>query len=56
MLFRSTGARELRRVIERDVEARLADLLLDEERHAADKGGLLRASIRGGSLLLRRAA
>jgi ATP-dependent Clp protease ATP-binding subunit ClpC len=51
-----TGARELRRVIERDIEARLADLLLDERRPERGDGGLLRASIRGGTLRLRRAA
>jgi ATP-dependent Clp protease ATP-binding subunit ClpA len=51
-----TGARELRRVIERDVEARLADLLLAERRPERGDDGLLRATIRGGTLRLRRAA
>jgi ATP-dependent Clp protease ATP-binding subunit ClpC len=47
-----TGARELRRVIEREIEARLADRVLDDARPA----GLLRASIRKGALVLREAA
>jgi ATP-dependent Clp protease ATP-binding subunit ClpC len=47
-----TGARELRRVVERDVEARLAEHLLDDARTAQ----LVRASVRNGALVLRRAA
>ena len=47
-----TGARELRRVIERDVEAPLAERLLDDARPSR----LLRASVRNGALTLREAA
>jgi ATP-dependent Clp protease ATP-binding subunit ClpC len=48
-----SGARELRRVIERDVAGPLAERLLDERRRHAR---LLRAGVRQGALVLRRAA
>jgi ATP-dependent Clp protease ATP-binding subunit ClpC len=51
-----TGARELRRVVERDVETRIAELLLDDARRERARGGLLRATVRGKTLQLRPAA
>jgi ATP-dependent Clp protease ATP-binding subunit ClpA len=48
-----SGARELRRVIERDVEGPLAERLLAQSRLPAP---LVRAGVRRGALVLRRAA